>query len=178
METIAQREGVAGSLFSWYALSVMSRQEFTTTRELKRKGLEVFLPTVKKVRQWSDRKKLVEFPLFPGYLFVQLGSRSGDFSGATAARGAVRIVSLEPGRPSPVGNEEIEALRRIVESGIPIDVYPGLRSGVPVRIRRGPLAGTTGVIGQQCGTDMFLINIEILGRSVGTKICAEDIEQA
>ena len=171
-------DGPAGGMQSWYALSVMSRQEFTATAELRKKGLQVFLPTVKRVRQWSDRRKLVEFPLFSGYLFVRLGSRCGDFAGAVAVRGAVRILSAEPGRPSPISNDEIDALKRLVESGNPIDVYPGLRSGTCVRIRRGPLAGLTGVIGQPYGADLFLVHIDILGRSVGTRICADDLEAA
>ena len=176
--TMGTSDGPVNGMQSWYALSVMSRQEFTTTAELRKKGLQVFLPTVKKVRQWSDRRKLVEFPLFSGYLFVQLGNRCGDFAGAVAVRGAVRIVSSEPGRPSPISNEEIDALKRLVESGNQIDVYPGLRSGTCVRIRRGPLAGLTGIIGQPHGTDLFLVHIDILGRSVGTRICADDLEAA
>src|SRR5512147_949641 len=81
----------------WYALWVKSRHEFVTERELDRKGIETFLPTVSKVRQWKDRKKLVDFPLFPGYLFVRVTPRADEFLNVVTTQGSVTLVALEPG---------------------------------------------------------------------------------
>ena len=61
----------------WYALYVKSRHEYVTQGELVQKGIDTFLPSVKKLRQWKDRKKSVDFPLFPGYLFVSMHENPG-----------------------------------------------------------------------------------------------------
>lgn len=66
-------------MFHWFALYVKSRHEFVASSELKQKGIETFLPSVMKLNQWKDRKKLVEFPLFPGYLFVHVPPSPEEF---------------------------------------------------------------------------------------------------
>lgn len=57
---------------NWYAVYVKSRYEFVVSEELQRKGIETFLPSITKLNRWKDRKKLVEVPLFPSYLFVSI----------------------------------------------------------------------------------------------------------
>ncbi len=163
---------------NWYALSVKSRHEFIARDELEKKGIETFLPSVMKSRQWRDRKKQVEFPLFPGYLFVSVAPRAQDFMQVVKTRGTVNLISLEPGHPTPVVPEEIQALRKVLESGRAFDVYPQFQEGARVRIRRGPLLGAEGVLANKEEQRLFFVNIEILGRSVGLKICPDDIEQA
>lgn len=91
-------------------------------------------------------------------------------------QGAVTLVSSEPGIPTPVPPEEISSLRVLVESGEELDIYPHLREGTQVRVRRGPLKGAEGILQEKGGQYMFLININLLGRSVGLKIYADDIE--
>lgn len=78
---------------NWYALSVKSRHEFVARDELVKKGIETFLPSVMKLRQWRDRKKHVEFPVFPGYLFVSLTHCAQDFMQVAKTRGTVGLVS-------------------------------------------------------------------------------------
>ncbi|HEY6012122.1 MAG TPA: UpxY family transcription antiterminator [Nitrospirota bacterium] len=163
---------------SWYALRVKSRHEFVVSQELSRKGVDNFLPAVTRVQQWKDRKKVVDFPLFPGYVFVHLVPAPGEFLNVVKTRGSVSFVSLEPGHPTPVAPEEIGSLRVMLESGNPIDVFPSLREGTAVRVKRGPLVGAVGVLAQREDQHVFIVNIEILGRSVGLKIQADDVEQA
>jgi transcription termination/antitermination protein NusG len=163
---------------NWYALWVKSRHEFITRDELSRKGIETFLPSVTKIQQWRDRKKNVEFPLFPGYLFVSLERSSPEFQRAIKTRGSVGLVSLVPGYPTPVCAEEIKALKAVVASGEHFDVYPHFQMGAKVRVRRGPLQGAEGVLAKKQEKHVFFVNVEILGRSVGLKISANDIEQA
>jgi transcription antitermination factor NusG len=163
---------------NWYALRVKSRHEFVVSHELSRKGVDNFLPAVTRVQQWKDRKKMVDFPLFPGYVFVHLAPAPGEFLNVVKTRGSVSFVSLEPGHPTAVAPEEIASLRVLLESGNPIDVFPSLREGTAVRVKRGPMQGATGVLSQREGQHMFVVNIDILGRSVGLKIHADDVEQA
>ncbi len=163
---------------NWYALWVKSRSEFVTSHELSRKGIENYVPAATRVRQWADRKKKVDFPLFPGYVFVHILPKAEEFLNVVKTRGSVSFVSLEPGRPTLVPPQEIASLKVLLQSGTQLDVFPALKEGTAVRVKRGPLSGAVGILAKRKGQDMFLVNIEILGRSVGTRIRAEDIEQA
>lgn len=161
---------------NWYALHVRSRFEFATQGELLRKGIETFLPAARKLSQWKDRKKWIEFPLFPGYLFIHIPPYPGVFLTALKTRGAIAILSTEPGNPTPVSPEEINSLRLLIESGKDFDVYPHLKEGDRVRVRRGPLTGAEGTLKVKNDQYMFLVNIELLGRSIGVTMYADDIE--
>ncbi len=163
---------------NWYALAVKSRHEFVARDELLKKGIETFLPSIVRLRQWRDRKKNVEFPVFPGYLFVYVARCAQDFLNVVKTRGSVALVSLEPGHPTPVAPDEISALKAVIASGRTFDVYSHFQNGARVRIRRGPLQGAEGILAKKEDQQLFFVNIEILGRSVGLKISADDIEQA
>lgn len=163
---------------NWYALWVKSRHEFIARDDLMSKGVETFLPSVKRLQQWRDRKKNVEFPVFPGYLFVSLERSAQEFQRVIKARGTVALVCLEPGHPTPIVPEEIRALQAVLASGQPFDVYPQFQEGARVTIRRGPLQGAVGVLMKKEDQHLFCVNVEILGRSVGLKICPDDIAQA
>ncbi len=160
----------------WYALYVKSRHEYVTQGELVQKGMETFLPSVKKLRQWKDRKKFIDFPLFPGYLFVYMHENPEEYINVLKTRGAVRFLSAGMTCPTPVSSEEINTLRLLIESGEPLDVYPHLKKGNPVRVRRGPLSGAVGVIDNKVDQYIFMVNVDILGRCVGVNIYADDIE--
>jgi transcription antitermination factor NusG len=163
---------------SWYALWVRSRQEFVSADELRRKGIETYLPSVSRLRQWKDRKKLVIFPLFPGYLFVHVAPHAETFLNVIKTRGAVSLLGQEPGCPAPVDQQEIDSLRLMIDSGKPLDLYPQLQEGAPVRIKQGPLKGACGLLAEKNDQRMFVVNINLLGRSIGMKIDAGDIECA
>jgi transcription antitermination factor NusG len=162
--------------FLWYALYVKSRHEFVTRHELERKGVEAFLPSARRSRLWRDRRKLVEFPLFPGYLFVHIHPDPESYLNVLKTRGAVTFVSLEPGCPTPVPHEEINSIRVFAESGEEINVYPDLTEGKRVRVRRGPLKSAEGVLKRKESGNFLLVNIEILGRSLGVRIYDDDVE--
>jgi transcription antitermination factor NusG len=163
---------------SWFALYVKARHEFVTNSELIKKGIETFLPSIKKWRQWKDRKKLIEFPLFPGYLFVCIHPNPEEFIKVLRTKGTVTFVSSEPGYPIPVSPEEINSLKLLIDSGKELDIYPHLKEGILIRVVKGPLKGAEGVLTKKEDQHIFLVNIHILGRSVGVKIYADDIEAA
>jgi transcription antitermination factor NusG len=170
------RENACGKDDCWYALHVRSRHEFVARDDLRRRGLETYLPVVSRLRRWKDRKKAVDFPLFPGYIFVQLADGAGSFLPALRTRGAVRLISLVPGEPTAVDPVEFHSLRTMVESGLEVDIYPHLTEGTPVRVARGPLTGAQGVLRSREGDHLFMVNVELLGRSVGVRINGDDIE--
>lgn len=163
-------------MLNWYAIYVRSRHEFVADSELRRKGIKTYLPSVKRLSQWRDRKKLIEFPLFPGYLFVQMGN--SDYLAVLRAKGVVSLICSRAGIPIPVPDEEIDSLKLLIESGTEIDLYPQFDEGTRVLIRRGALRGASGVVVSREGQFIFAVNIHILGRSVGVKIYADDLEAA
>ena len=160
----------------WFALYVKARHEFATNAELRKKGIETFLPSIKRWRQWRDRKKLIDFPLFPGYLFVHIFPNSEGFVNALRTRGAVNLISAELGRPTPVLPEEISSLRLLIESGKELDIYPHLKEGTWIRVRKGILKGAEGILEKREDQYLFIVNIKLLGKSVGAKIYADDME--
>ena len=166
---------MSGMTENWYALSVRSRHEFVTSEQLTKKGFEVLLPTVTRMKRWSDRDKAVTFPLFPGYLFVHARQNAETFLNVVKTHGTVSFVSNEPGHPTPVDPQEIQALRLMLAHGEEIDMYPHLCEGARVAIKHGPLMGATGILARKQGKHMFVVNVEILGRSIGMKIDADAV---
>jgi transcription antitermination factor NusG len=161
---------------AWFALHVKPRHEFLVQGDLTRNGLEVYLPTVDKLSQWKDRKKLVEFPLFPGYLFSRVLPVSDHFLELVKTRGVVRILSAFPGRPTPVPEREITALKALLASDQELDIHPELQSGKAVRIKKGVFENVTGIISKR-GEQLFLhVNITMLGRCVTVRVFASDVE--
>jgi transcription antitermination factor NusG len=163
---------------NWYVLYVKSRHEFVTNNELVKKEIETFLPAVRRMRQWKDRKKMVDLPLFPGYLFIHNPPKPESIMSVLKTRGAVTLLSSEPGRPTPVHPGEISSLQMMIESGLDIDIYPGLKEGARVRVTRGALRGAEGTLEKRQDQCMFLINMDLLGRSIGVRLYADDIEAA
>ena len=161
---------------NWYALRVRSRHEFVTHSELRKKGIESYLPTVKKMSQWKDRKKLVEFPLFSGYLFANLDVNSQEYYSALKTKGAVSVLSLAGGRPAPVSSDEIHSLMILIDSGEKLDIYPHIKEGTRVRVKRGLLKGAIGTLTRKETNCVFSVDITLLGKSIGAQVLADDVE--
>jgi len=161
---------------NWYAVYVKSNHEHVVYDELQKKDIAAYLPTVRKFRQWKDRKKWINFPLFPGYLFTYIVPHPEEFRHVLKTRGVINLLAAEPGNPTTVPSEEIDSLRLLLESGNHFDVYPHLKEGSRVKIKKGPLQGAIGTLKMKQDQYIFLVNIELLGRSIGVKIYADDIE--
>jgi transcriptional antiterminator NusG len=161
---------------NWYALYVKSRHEFIVFNGLIRKEIEAFLPSTKRFSQWRDRRKLVEFPLFPGYIFVHIQPNPEEFLNVLKSGGVLSFVSLTPGYPTPVPPSEVTSLKLVVDSGKELNIYSSLKAGSLVRVKRGPLKYAEGILTQKDNQYMFSVNIKLLGRSIGVKIHADDLE--
>ena len=163
---------------AWFALHVKPRHEFLVQTEMARNGMEVYLPAVKKVSQWKDRKKRIDFPLFPGYLFARVLPISDHFLGLVKVRGVMKILSAVPGHPTPVPDAEIITLKTLMTSDKEMDVHPELQAGKPVRIKRGVFQNVEGVVSKKGEQYLLHVNISMLGRCVTVKIFADDVELA
>jgi transcription termination/antitermination protein NusG len=157
----------------WFALWTRSRHERTVFEQVSQLGIEAFLPTITRWSRWKDRRKKVEWPLFPGYCFARF-----DPAGRLAVlkcSGVVSIVSFN-GEPAPVPDAEIEAIRTLLLSELPYDPCPLLKTGSLVEVVHGPLKGVVGRL-QRKGTQARLVlSVELIGRSVRVQIDAADVQ--
>ena len=159
-------------LSSWYALRTRSRQEKMTSKFLQKTGIEVFLPTISRVRQWKDRRMRVLFPLFPGYCFVRCDVVR--FRHVRMAPGAVELMG-SAGMPVPIPQEEINAVQRLVYCTLPYDPHPTLEPGMKVRVVRGPLFDVEGVLIRKSPRAKILISIHLLHQGATVTLDAEDV---
>lgn len=164
------------SELSWYALHVRSRHEFQVYDRLAKTGTEAFLPVVERLNRWKDRKKLISFPLFSGYLFVHISDNYQERMGVLKTKGIVRLLGAEPGRPETVPEEQILSLKRLVDNKTSLDPYPYLKEGQRVRIKRGPLTGVEGILIEKTGQHILVLSVDIIQQGAGLKIEASEVE--
>lgn len=161
----------------WYAVYVKSRHEFQVSDRLSLKKVEVFLPTVERMQKWKDRKKLVTFPLFPGYLFVHTTREARNLLNVLKVKGVVRMLCTIPGEPDAVPDEQINFLKKLVTNKEELDPYPYLNEGNRVRIKKGPLYGVEGILVEKLDKHLFVLSVDVLKQGVALTINASDVEK-
>jgi transcription antitermination factor NusG len=158
-------ENCAG--YRWFAVRVRSNQERVASIHLNERGYEQFAPSFKSERQWSDRKKEIDQYLFPGYVFCRFDPQ--DRLSVLTAPGVVDLVGF--GRsPQPIEDEEIERVRRMVDSGLLVQPHPFLKLGQTVLIERGPLVGLEGILVEVKGRLRLVVSVNLLHRSVSAEV--------
>lgn len=151
----------------WYVLQCWVRKESMVAAQLESQGFECFLPKYKSIREWSDRKKEVEQPLFPGYLFCRF--EYSQRRPAVVTPGVLQVVGC--GRtPTPVEDREIEAIQLAVASEVPSQPWPYLEVGERVRIHTGKLAGLEGILINFKGNHRVVLSVSLLQRSVALEV--------
>ncbi len=154
----------------WYALRVRSRHEKVVQRALQSKGYEHFLPLHRKKSAWSDREKEVHLPLFPGYIFSRF-----DFMGRVPVLcipGVIHIVG-NGNIPIAIKEQELKAIARFVDSGLPVTPWPFLQIGQTVVVRQGSLAGIEGILLKTKGQSRLIVSVTLLQRSVAVEIARD-----
>lgn len=158
---------------SWFAVHTKARHEKKTNRALAEKDVETFLPLREVMSQWKDRKKKVLLPLFPGYLFVNIDP--SDRYTVLNTNGVVRILGNN-GVPVPVSPEEIEATKRLIETGIKYEPFPYGIVGREVELIRGPLEGVMGRILRTKGAYSLILSVHLIRRSVSVEVDLNDVD--
>jgi transcription antitermination factor NusG len=152
----------------WYAIRTTARWEALASDELSRRGIETWLPLCRVKHRWSDRVKIIDQPLFSGYLF-------GRFPLAERIRvleapGVRQIVGIGS-TPAPIAASELDNLRTLVAAQPLLVPWPYLSAGQRVRIHRGPLAGVEGVVVRaEQGALRIVVSVDLLQRSVAAQI--------
>lgn len=160
----------------WFALYTKSRHEKFVHSELMKKGIETFLPVRNVMHHWSDRKKMVEEPLFKGYLFVH--SPLADKLRILNTIGVVNFVGFSPAQPLIVSETELMAVKRFVEEEIPVDPFPYLKAGQRVYVRSGVFKGVEGFIVRKDNHCRLVVSLDLLMQSVSIQIDESCVELA
>ena len=130
-------------------------------------GLETFVPWHRVHRSWSDRVKILEQNLFPGYVFCR--SNFGERHLVMSHPGVECVVSFEH-RPAIIPDHEITSLRRSLESGFPLGPWPFLKAAQRVRIEHGVLEGIEGTLARDSGAWRVVVSVNALHRSIAVQV--------
>jgi len=151
----------------WYALRVKSNFERTAAAILSGKGYETYMPLYRELRRWSDRRNVTEVPLFPGYVFAQF-----DVERRLPILTTPGVVHIVPPHQAPmaVDQTELDSVRVVVASGLPVGPHPFLRIGQHVIITRGSMTGLEGILVQVKRAFRIVVSVTLLQRSVAVEI--------
>lgn len=158
----------------WYAVHTRAKHENSVGLQLQRRGVDTFVPCVREVHRWSDRSKVVEAPLFSCYVFVH-GSLSQAHKSVIHTPGVIRWVAVR-GEPAFIPDNQIEAVRSIVNTHVPVWPHAFLSVGQRVRIRGGCLDGVEGTLVEQKGDRKLVVSIDLIQHSLATTIDGYDVE--
>lgn len=148
-------------------MRVKSNYEKPVSAILRGKGFEEFVPTFRSKRHWSDRIKVVDVPLFPGYLFCRLDLNRR--LPLLTTPGFLYLVGKGK-TPEPVNEREILAIQSVVRSGLPALPWPSIIVGQKVRLEHGPLRGVEGIVAKIAGEHRIYVNVTLLQRSVFVQV--------
>ena len=159
---------------NWYAIYTAVNQEKLVADGLRQRGIEHFLPLYRTVRQRSDRRVILNLPLFPGYLFVKINL--SERLRVLELPKVVRIVGTRS-LASVVPRYQVEALQLGLESGGGVQPCPYIKEGCRVRVSRGPFAGIEGILLKRKQGLRLVISIELISRSFTVEVGEEDVER-
>ena len=157
---------------AWFAVWTKARHEASVRGQIERRGVDVFLPTIPRWSRWKDRRKRVDWPLFAGYCFARIASR--ESLRVVTCPGVVGLVSVG-GRPVPIPDSEIEAIRTLVTSDVQFDPCPLIESGARVEVVSGPLRGVTGRLMRKGARARLLLTVDLISQGVSVEVDAADV---
>src|SRR5580704_17162971 len=158
---------------SWYALYTRHQHEKMVDQVLTNKGFNTFLPLYATTHNWKDRTKALSLPLFPCYVFLKGGIERRLQILTTP--GIYGLVS-SAGQPAAIPDIEIEAIRRVVESGARVEAHPYLKCGNWVRVKCGPLTGIEGILVRKKNISRLVLSVKILGTAAAIEVAAFQVE--
>lgn len=161
----------------WFAIYVKSRNEKKVSKTLNDIGIESFLPLITKIKQWSDRRKKVEEPLFNSYLFVNIPL--SDYYKVLNVNGVVKFICFEK-KPVEVPENQIEAIKKyICDTDIHDVDYESInfKEGELVRIKSGQMKDLTGRFVEIKGKHRIMIEIEVVGQYLPINIARSNVER-
>jgi len=158
----------------WHALYTRHQHEKTVAQALSGKGFDVFLPQYRTVHRWKDRQKEMLLPLFPNYVFLRGGL---DRMLSIVTTPGVHCLVTWGARPAEISPEEIEDVRRLVNSPLRVEPHPFLKCGDLVRIKSGPLEGIEGILVRKARGFRLVLSVEMLSQSAAVEVDVKVVER-
>ncbi len=156
----------------WYAVRVRPQQESIASQSLRGRGLEEFLPIYTARRRWADRVKTINCPLFVGYVFCRFPLNQKPL--VLTSAGCIDVVRFGPNL-APVPDDDIVALRRLVESGN-ASPHPYVAKGMRVKVRTGAFKDVEGYVQKIKDQDQLIVSLHLLQRSVSVHIDSDAVQ--
>jgi transcription termination/antitermination protein NusG len=157
----------------WFAVWTRSRHEQVVREQIESHGLEAFLPTITKWSRWKDRRKRIDWPLFPGYCFARF--EPAERLSVLKCSGVVSIVSVD-GELAAIPDIEIDSIRRLVTSELQYDPCPLIHEGSMVEVVHGPLKGVVGRLLRKGAHARLVLAVDLIGQAVSVEVDAADVK--
>jgi transcription antitermination factor NusG len=159
--------GTPASAGNWYAIHTRHQHEKTIGHHLQQLGFDVFVPLYRAVHQWKDRRKQLDLPLFPCYVFF-----AGDLSRRFEILNTPGVFSLvaSAGKPAIIPQAELEAVRTAAAIPERVEPHDYWQCGERVRIMGGAMAGLEGLVARKKDSVRVVLSVEILCRSVAVEV--------
>jgi len=151
----------------WFALYTKPRQEFKAELQLRAAEIDVYLPKITRLKQWSDRKKKVTEPLINSYIFIYAVEKERLL--ALEQDAIVRCV-FDCGRPAKIPNDQMQNFINFVKEEEDYFVINGIVKGAKVLIKEGPFSGVTGIVVEEPSGKTIAVSIELLNRTVVARL--------
>ena len=176
---IAKAEGQKSSPIvdasRWYAVHTRARHEKMVAERLREQGINAYLPLVKETHRWSDRKKIVELPLFSCYVFAKFTPTNQDRLRVNRTDGVLQILGTR-GEGIAIPDEQIESVRTLINEQLAWSAYPFLKIGQRVRIRGGAMNGVEGILVARNGDRTLIVSVDVIQRSLAVSIEGYHVE--
>ncbi|MBN1990726.1 MAG: UpxY family transcription antiterminator [Bacteroidales bacterium] len=161
----------------WYAAYTKPRNEKKVLERLRETGIEAYLPLQKRLKQWSDRKKFVEEPIFRSYIFVRIELK--DYFNVLNTTGIVRFITFE-GKAVPIPDKQIDQVKLLLEQkDVEVDVSEEpIMPGTMIEITSGVMIGLTGELVEHQGKQKVVVRLNHISHSLLVSLPAGYIAKA
>jgi transcription antitermination factor NusG len=157
----------------WYAVHTAANREQRVAEQFKQRSMECFLPTYESLRQWKDRRKTLNRPLFPGYLFVHIPLC--ERTRVVQVPGVAYLVGFN-GRPAALAESDVESIRKALALRMQLEPHAYLTVGCRVRICNGPFEGAEAILVRQSKPFRIVLSLQLIQSSVALEVSSTDIE--
>jgi len=145
---------------NWYVIYTKPKWEKKVAEKLAQAGIECYCPLITQIKQWSDRKKKVEVPLFNSYVFVQLAEV--DRNTVFKVPGVVRYL-FWLGKPAIVRDEEIKIIKTSLTSSNIADIsVSSIQVGDRIKLDSGAFSNQDAIV-QEISKTHYILVLESLG---------------
>ncbi|MDB5229367.1 MAG: transcriptional activator RfaH [Chitinophagaceae bacterium] len=160
----------------WYVLYTKPRWEKKIDQRLQNKGIESWCPTQKVERQWSDRKKVIEDPLFKSYVFVHIAEN--EKLAVLQTEGVLNFIH-HVGKPAVVRDEEVNLIKSyLLQKDVLINVQSAssFEAETKIKVTKGVFMNQTGTVLKNQGRKKVFVSLESIGQVMIVEFPAEYLE--